>query len=864
MSTPLFEQGVAAAVGSIAIVLVDCSGSTDAQITIGEYKGRKIFDKMTDIAQQIPENRFRVIFWSSSDHNKGQFRSGVMKMKGVLEGKPALKTAFTMAKMNIGGGTRPSLGFRAIENDWFKDDPMVYFFTDGDVDRDDKSVLALTIAALPKIRLSIVAVENRQRDFDNVAEAQSAAGGEVYRVIQDNKLSKQVMSFVSHCLNGKFGQISRIEAPKGFACYGENYFEVTRVPEFIEYVRALLAQNPDEQYQLEVAQKLSITLEYLTRDKPKRVQEDIVNMFCGLFTLDKTIVNYILTDAIDKERGGQAAVFANYRANLKNLFRQADEMLKSDVCNAVGLRDQFVSVPISDRVLTGSYRLIDAPVYINGQKYPRAGFTIQLPVFPLLKPTDVQSESQEQCLRQWVRAVFATLFYSHTTSDEIVYLMMGICLNIQRSPGVSAQVKYGYRRLVRVMLNKKRANSMTTEYELIKSGEFPTPNSGKIDEFYGMMRSVASKLKIEASPLKLWYELCMAFDPEIADVQRRHCVAELDSAITFTSESVSQDIVPTDSAYDYSCVITGDNVSNVGGFRIIPHNICAPMYIFSERGKTGLLNCGRCVCPICYAPLRGDSFESVGPKPKFELLESYGVCAARFSNDNRPASRGNNNNAPVPFASAVAPGARIATAITNANGKTGVLVIMKGTVGAGKSTYSQALKAGVEARGGSCYVEGTDKYCQVGLDTRSAIGRVHQELNKVSADQNDDIVVVIDTCGENTEKNNYKVFDVDFTGWKKLEVSPNLERKDMKGYFAWSLRNVLQRGKPGPNTNHYLNPVDASPKVCIDVHKKKCQRLFGGQMKLWTFAGTSLNDAELNNFADAYAVNHVRPFVMPF
>ena len=83
---------------------------------------------------------------------------------------------------------------------------------------------------------------------------------------------------------------------------------------------------------------------------------------------------------------------------------------------------------------------------------------------------------------------------------------MGHNILVNKSPYVSREIKEAYRCLTRIMLNKKRSNSIAaTEYDRLAEGEAPVPNSGKIDDLYKLVNTVGAKLGITATPLCLWY-----------------------------------------------------------------------------------------------------------------------------------------------------------------------------------------------------------------------------------------------------------------------------------------------------------------------------------------------------------------------
>lgn len=183
----------------------------------------------------------------------------------------------------------------------------------------------------------------------------------------------------------------------------------------------------------------------------------------------------------------------------------------------------------------------------------------------------------------------------------------------------------------------------------------------------------------------------------------------------------------------------------------------------------------------------------------------------------------------------------------------GILVIMKGTVGAGKSTFSAKIKEQIEQLGGYCVVEGTDKYCKTGISMPEAQMMVTKELLKAQGVDNKLLVVIIDTCGTS----NYRdiIFDVNFAGWKKVNYWPNFERSHLKEYFAWTLCNVLKRQKPTEDDTYWLNGEDCSVSHCIDVHRRKAVPLWGKKIpKVFSETPSSKESAmeELRKLVESY------------
>jgi hypothetical protein len=158
-----------------------------------------------------------------------------------------------------------------------------------------------------------------------------------------------------------------------------------------------------------------------------------------------------------------------------------------------------------------------------------------------------------------------------------------------------------------------------------------------------------------------------------------------------------------------------------------------------------------------------------------------------------------------------------------------VLVIMKGTVGSGKTTVSRLLQEEVEKIGGVCINESTDKYCKTGLHVKEAANRVNSVLRGISRINNDLIVVIIDTCGEGERYTGNSIFGYSFDGWEIHRITPNFDESKIRQYLCWSLYNVLNRPLHSASTNYWLNPESASVDICKKVHTDKAKALFGSK-----------------------------------
>jgi hypothetical protein len=366
--------------------------------------------------------------------------------------------------------------------------------------------------------------------------------------------------------------------------------------------------------------------------------------------------------------------------------------------------------------------------------------------------------------------------------DLIIYLMMQILLQLLAS-NVSDDIKKCYKDIVVIMLKKKRLNTDITELEKIVNGDLPIPNSGKVTDFYKFMNIISTNLGLRYRPLTMWYVLCLAVgNNDIINGQLDHCLESiiqdnLDAkTILDTTMKHLQDTklvycevtLPSELSLEYICPITLDDTSNTGGYKFKEHKtiigeLCCPMYVMSDGGFNDLKKDIACV--NCFTKLTIDDFDKVGPKPDIKLNElvvwskdTKNIYSTKF-NEPIPMFANDNKNISVPRNKKLE--------------NKGIVIIMEGTVGAGKSTMSELIKKQIEDRGGLCIIEGTDKYCKTGVAIRNAIDMITSELLKLESSTNPLTVAIIDTCGD--KKGKY-IFNVDFSNWKTLCIKPNFDK----------------------------------------------------------------------------------------
>lgn len=348
-----------------------------------------------------------------------------------------------------------------------------------------------------------------------------------------------------------------------------------------------------------------------------------------------------------------------------------------------------------------------------------------------------------------------------------------------------------------------------TELDVILTGKLPVPNSGDPSGLTAGLTSVAKRLGLTLKPYTLWFLMCCALDPAIADKQKPHCEKELladyptvyqtcgadPTSPTFLpglkllvqlpQESVArQHSVSFASILETTCLITMDDLKAEGGVMFLPHGEsgCRPRQMLSKRGLEMLLNNpATALCPVCYASLDRNSFAPVSPK---EIDPNNTDYKSPFAADSSTGFT--NTGATSAFANSASGVDRDAksqpdqkdqkSAPSPANG---VVVLLKGTVGGGKTTYTEWVKSYCDQKGYGFHSANTDQYAKDGMDMGSVVARVSNELrafvNEFS-EKKQHHVIVIDTCGDRSNPSN--IFGSNLTGYRLVTVYPNIANVD--------------------------------------------------------------------------------------
>ena len=878
---------------NVPIILVDASGSVKTL-----FHDVTIFDKMKNIVIGLREERVRLIFWNSSEPEKTFFRGGIYRIPFVVN-RDTLNHTFRHIHTNIGNGclTMPHIAFENIPNEWINDKDMtrIYFITDGQIcchnEEREKNDLADSIKRLfdrhNNIQLNIITVESRNVDLTSAETTRTSAGTDVYEIIMNRGMTRYITKFISYTLNNEhdgFVHINKNIPPAGFVPYRENYFSVLKVGEFIRFIMDEITRATDDDKLLQIIQNLSSTIAVLIKDKQKNIAEGTINTFCQLFrhtNIDPLFVRMILTESIQRETAGSALIYSTYRTQLKDLYKRADTLLLDNVRDAINVGNRFITFPYNDKIVIGNYRMIDRNIIHQNKIYHNGAIEINKKIIPILPYTFTDSQLSNQCIRQWTRTIMNKLHHINAYDDSIMYVVLGHILQVVLSD-VDDDIKNAYRRLGTTMLRKKRLLNDITELERLQTGGLPMDNKGIVESFYTFMNIVCDKMKITMNPFVLWYAMCLALNDEylitrqlihcaehitkeFGDIEPRNLLRVIKERNIFKSITIHR--IRDEALFDYVCLITMEDTAKTGGYRFLPHTsasgvICCPQNVLSEIGYNQLISRAEtCICPICYERLNVTNFERVGAKPDEDATIIFSEDVKNvFGEDVHQIEPIQVIQLPLPLPSSIQTASASTTSSVLPQSTQTLpitVVVMRGTVGSGKSHFSRLLKEHIEKNDGLCIVEGTDQYCKTGISVDNAIRTVTSHINEfanVSTDKRK--FIIIDTCGE--RNNTKQIFGVTMCRprWRVVTYFPNYIKDKMKGYMQWSLRNVLRRKQPDSNSSFYLNPIGAGVLTCVKVHMRKAQALFSNRAKDTTplIYQESIDVAirQLNDEADIY------------
>ena len=158
---------------------------------------------------------------------------------------------------------------------------------------------------------------------------------------------------------------------------------------------------------------------------------------------------------------------------------------------------------------------------LGSSRYKYAGIKIGDYVIPYIPTSFSNKDFNNQCLRQWIRAIYSDMYNIQSNSDILLYLFLGDVLRIHLSD-VSEIIKSTYKKMTYIMLDRRRYNSGgVKEIDHLRNRNPPMPvcndltTSNKIIEemFETCMKLLGFNKNV--SPYIFWYGILICLNDPI-------------------------------------------------------------------------------------------------------------------------------------------------------------------------------------------------------------------------------------------------------------------------------------------------------------------------------------------------------------
>ena len=611
----------------IPIVMIDKSGSTKSFMQSGKTILSTFSDIIKNHLKSFDKKICRVIFWCNEHH--------IFENHVPINDIDKAIDYIEQSKIKR-SNTDVSVAFKYMPNEWLLESKNIYIITDGDINQ-DKYKFASQIKSLMQnhcdIKIHIISVENNNNDYNiNAIEA----GNEIYRMIKSNNLTQHVKSFVSYNNIHKTQYFINMYNPdlhEGYIPYENKCFPITKTNLFVEFINNKIKQS-DEININKIIHNLTFTIYHLVKNKPIKLQNDIMDMFCALFPVNYDCIKSLLVTEIENHKDGISNTFQEYQTKRNKLFERANDCINANTSESISCGKQlsFLTIPIetTEGFVIYECNKPNDSVKIGSNVFNNSGIKINGHIIPIFPKKILKSDFKNQCLRQWTRAIYSKIFNKTVNSDIVLYKFLAEILKIFLSD-VDNAVKETFVGLALVMLDRRRYQSGgIKEIEHLLAGNPPLPVYDEFDKMDDILRECAVDFGVE--PYTLWYGIVsMLGNITLVNNQLKYCkeslkkdnmatfniIKKLKSKLKMNIKHIKLDITE----YEYYDYITLENTSETGGYKVPSHNIgeyiCDPKYVISNACYDEL-RATDLSCPICHTHIT--NFEKIKPKSYYDNL----------------------------------------------------------------------------------------------------------------------------------------------------------------------------------------------------------------------------------------------------
>ena len=492
-------------------ILIDTSGSTNDKCKITQEKKQTILEAEIAIIKNILfENNITkssLILWSDEVKSFPNidimefFKENTIESNGGTYLEKPLNTVFSNIVLNKESG---------------KD---VIILTDGEINDSDKIAKPLADLFSENVNLYILTFENNN---NNYYSENCGASNKLYKYLNSNGKMHFVKKIIQYNNNHKTGftSLNNFDVPVGYLPFREEIFLISDFSKFINILKKEIEETKENNVLLKLTHELSRTLFYISKDKESNIRQMLVNNISEHFknTEIYSQVRELLMNEIDNHINHKSTTFQDYRGKRNDLFERSQINLMANTCKSITYNhtNEYISFPI--KTTDGTYifecdhLFVNQTMNIGKLEFKNSCFELNNYVIPVFPANIILNEEKDQCLRQWIRAIYSKNHHVKIISDKILYLVLIDLLKIHLSDNISVDIKKHYTQLAKVMLNAKTYGTNT---EIIKE----LYNKNKLSR-YDFFEYYLNTNNIDITSGCVWYGilLCLA-DKKLIEFQ---------------------------------------------------------------------------------------------------------------------------------------------------------------------------------------------------------------------------------------------------------------------------------------------------------------------------------------------------------
>lgn len=616
------------------VILIDKSGSTEMK-----FNDINVLKKEQMVIQDILKNNkitvCDIIYWSN---------------KVDLELKDVNVDHITETVITPTGGTYLNKPLETIINAKYRD---IYIVTDGEICDDQKifSDIFTKLVSKYKPNIYIITVEGNNIDYNNTS---CSAGSTLYKYINKLNYCHVIRSFTSYnLLCNNFYSIDNPIIGDNYGYFRGKMFEISKIKDFINYITDIKDTVNNKNFN-KFAYDLCFALKNVFINKTEDIQDDIIKIFCELFSnISSPIETFnLMKHFLNSFKNKVLNSYFDYISNRNKLFDYANNTLKNSVRKAIFTNNNmYFTFPVKGKETYIFYSNKFESSNFNGEEYKESSVLVNnnyIPILPIITIDQLNdNEFRNQCIRQWIRAVYSFKYNLNPSDDRILYLFLANYVEIYFS-NASSEIKESFRTLCFILLDRNRKNSGgVKEIKHLKDGNKPSPISSNcnIEDIFNWCLYTLDWYNITC--WDLWYLIINSLeDEELINKQKEYFgskfnvndfdyIIQVENALKIKNNVIEYNNYNKLQDYSYYCYLTMKSTENSGGFIINSHNInenlvCNPKYVFSSES----LKYDELKCPICLSCVNKDMIEYVKNKKYYNKNIKINDIISDFSYDN--------------------------------------------------------------------------------------------------------------------------------------------------------------------------------------------------------------------------------------